>query len=42
VHALLLGTALAHVDLRHLVVVDLREVDAGGILAADLAEHEDL
>ena len=36
---LLLGAPLAHVDLRHGVVVDLGEVDGRGVLPADLAEH---
>ena len=38
-HALLLGAALAHMELRHLIVVDLREVHRRRVLAADLAEH---
>ena len=38
-HPLFLGAALTHVDLRHLLVVDLREMDTRRILAADLAEH---
>jgi len=35
----LLGAAVTHVDLRHLVVVDLGEVDRRRVLAADLAQH---